>query len=182
LAGAPGRPQYSRSALPFPISSIAFTSSSNHVYVPVDTALTCEMWRPMLLSTVLSLGALPFYLKLGEAWGAEGLVLAGVLAISVNAGLTLGWARWRHAGPSLKVLFATGFRGLVITGLATGMAYWVQRGGAGTSGAIFDLALGVAVYIPTFILGVRVLGDDEMRGTLSRIGASLWRRIRRQES
>ncbi len=141
-----------------------------------------EMWRPMLLSTVLSLGALPLYLKLGEVWGAEGLVLAGVLAISVNAGLTLGWARWRHAGPSLKPLFTTGFRGLVITGLATGMAYWVQRGGAGTSGAIFDLALGVAVYIPTFILGVRVLGDDEMRGTLSRIGASLRRRIRRQET
>ena len=141
-----------------------------------------EMWRPMLLSSVLSLGALPVYLELGEAWGAEGLVVAGVVAISLNAGLTLAWARWRHGGPSLGPLFKTGFRGLVITGLATGMAYWVQRGGPGTSGAILDLVLGMGVYIPIFIVGVRLLGDDEMRDTLSRAGASLRRRIRRPEA
>ena len=140
-----------------------------------------EMWRPMLLSTVLSLGALPVYFRLGDLWGAEGLVLAGVLAISLNAFLTLGWVRLRFGGPSLTPVVATVLRGFLIAGLASGLAHLVFQGGPGTYGALLDGVSGFSVYAVTFLIGVRVLGDQEMRDTLSRLGSSLWRRVRRSQ-
>ena len=141
-----------------------------------------EMWRPMFLSTCLSVGALPIYFRLGDVWGAEGLVLAGVLAITLNAGLTLTWVRVRFGGPHLTPLVMTSVRGLVIVAAASGLASWIQRGGADTDGAILDLASGLGVYLVTFLLGVRLLGDQAMRDTLSRFGSSVWRRLRRTKS
>ena len=141
-----------------------------------------EMWRPMLLSTGLSVGALPIYFRLGDIWGAEGLVLAGVLAISLNAVLTLIWVRVRFGGPSLAPLLTTSVRALVIVAVASSLAYAIQRGGPGTNGAILDLVAGLVIYLVIFLLGVRFLGDEAMRDTLSRFGASLWRRLRRTRS
>lgn len=138
-----------------------------------------EMWRPMLLSTLLSLGAIPLYVQLGHLWGAQGLVLAGVFAINLNAVLTLGWARSRHGGPPLAPLLSTAVRGLLAVGPACWLAHWVQRGGEGTAGAILDLGLSAIVYLPVFIALVFWLGDTEMRETLRRLLASGRRMISR---
>ncbi len=138
-----------------------------------------EMWRPMFLSTVLSVGALPLYLEMGREWGAEGLVIAGAVAINVNAILTVGWTRWRHGGPFLRPLLSTGLRGLGVALLASVAAYWVQIGGEGTMGAVLDIAAGSVVYGLTALAGVWVLGDAAMRNTLSVISRSFVRRMRR---
>ena len=71
---------------------------------------------------------------------------------------------------------------MLIVAVASSLAYAIQRGGPGTNGAILDLVAGLVIYLVIFLLGVRFLGDEAMRDTLSRFGASLWRRLRRTRS
>ena len=63
-----------------------------------------DTWRPMLLGTFVSLGAIPVYLALGPRFGGAGLAAAGALAMTFNALATLALARRLHGGPSLGPL------------------------------------------------------------------------------
>ncbi len=135
-----------------------------------------QMWRPMLLGAAVAVAAIPLYLVLGRRFGGEGLAVAGVIGMSVNALLTLGLARVLHGGPSLLRLVATGVRAaLVGVAAATGGA-WAMPGGQGALGALLDLAVGGFVFTIVAIPGAWLLGDQAMREALKQ----LLRRLRRQ--
>ncbi len=141
-----------------------------------------DMWRPMLLGTLVALGAIPLYWAFGRAHGAAGLAAAGALAISANALATLALARRRHGAPQLLPLLATLLRALLATLPAAALA-WLgadiaasQSGLATTPRAWLELALGgtlyAAVALPLFLL----VGDAASREILRRLLRQLARR------
>jgi peptidoglycan biosynthesis protein MviN/MurJ (putative lipid II flippase) len=132
-----------------------------------------EMWRAMGLGTAVALGVIPAYLVLGDRHGAEGVAAAGVLAISINALLTLAWARVRFGGPALLPLADTMVRSSVV-GVA---AAWAGRFGAGAAamrgGPWFQLVIGSMVFLLVAGPGIRFVGDATMRETLSSLAERL---------
>jgi len=132
-----------------------------------------EMWRPMLLGTGIALVAIPLYYVFAKRFDAEGLAAAGALAISVNALLTLVWARLRHGAPALGPFFGTTLRALVIALAAAAAGGLVASHGAGRVGALRDLALGATCFGAVAGFGVYVFGDTVMRDTLRRVGRKL---------
>ncbi len=132
-----------------------------------------ETWRPMLLGTVMAVLALPLYLHLGDTLGAEGLALAGVLAISANAGATLLWARMRFGGPDLGPVLVTTVRATGV-GVASGAAGWAAlASGASELGPYAALALGGSCAGVVAVVAIRLFGDELMRSIL----ASVARRV-----
>jgi len=134
-----------------------------------------EMWRPMLLGTGAALAAVPLYRALGNVLGAQGLALAGAIAITTNALLTLAWARVRFGGPSLAALGDTALRVLGIAAVAGVVGRQVAFGQPGFVGAALDLLAGGAVYGLTAIAGIRWVGDASSRDAVARA----WARLRR---
>lgn len=159
-----------------------------------------QMWRPMLLATAVSLAALPLYLylpnpTLPESWlewlsqqglevrlpqlGGTGLALAGTLAISASALVTLAFARRWHGAPALRVLVGTFLRTLAAAAPAAWLGEAVAEraaayAGAGTLGAALALSAGgLAFAAVAFPLAWR-LGDATTREAL----ASGLRRLR----
>ena len=128
-----------------------------------------DTWRPMLLGTVVSLGAVPVYLTLGPRYGGAGLAAAGVSAMAVNALATLGLSRRLHGAPALAPLFASAARGLLIAGLAGAAALPFIHGGPGLAGALLDLARGGAVYGGVALGLVFLFGDEPLRDALRRV-------------
>jgi putative peptidoglycan lipid II flippase len=137
-----------------------------------------EMWRPMLLGTAAAGAAIPLYQALGAARGAEGLALAGAIAISANAMVTVVWARVRFGGPPLLGLAATGVRALAITAVAGWVGRQVAFGGAGTLGLLADLGAGGLVYGALVLIGTVTVGDAASREAVAR----LWARVRRSRA
>jgi len=128
-----------------------------------------DMWRPMLLATAVALLAIPLYLALGSRFGAGGVAAAGVIAISGNALLTLGYARRLHGAPGLVPLANTACRALLIAALAAlAAALAVQTGMAGAR-ALPQLALGGLAFAFAALIGARVLGDPPIRAALARL-------------
>jgi len=127
-----------------------------------------DTWRPMLLGTLVSVGAIPVYLWLGPHWGAAGLAWAGVLAMVANALGTLLLALWLHGAPRLGSLAASGARSLAITALAALAGAATQLGRPGTSGALLDLGLGFTVFGAVALALVFVLGDAPLRDAMRR--------------
>ena len=127
-----------------------------------------DTWRPMLLGTAVSVGAIPLYLALGPRWGAAGLAWAGVLAMGVNAIGTLLLALWLHGAPRLGALAASGARSLVITALAGAAGAATQLGRPGLIGALLDLGLGFTVFGAVALALVFVLGDAPLRDAMRR--------------
>ncbi len=105
-----------------------------------------DTWRPMILGTVVALAVIPVYLILRESRGVEGLAAAGVIAMAVNAGATVVWARMLHGTPPLLPLLGAGLRSVAIAGAAALAASQVQTGGAGRLAAGLDLVLGGGVF------------------------------------
>jgi putative peptidoglycan lipid II flippase len=141
-----------------------------------------DTWRPMLLGTLVALGAIPLYLVLSKQLGAVGLALAGAIAMSVNAGATLALARRLHGAPPLGRLLTTTARAMAIVAPAAVAALWA--GGAAQDGsvpsgaattAVLALLRGGVVYAAVAGLGVALFGDDAVRGGVRR----LLRRARR---
>ncbi len=125
--------------------------------------------RPMLLGTAMALLSVPLYLALRERYDAPGLALAGALGISLNAAVTLAWARRLHGGPPLGSLLATGLRVVpaAVVGALAAMA--AQRGDPGHLGAAVDLALGGAAFAATALPLAWLLGGDAARDGLLRL-------------
>lgn len=136
-----------------------------------------EMWRAMALSTSMVVASIPLYLWLGDRDGAEGLAFAGVIAMSANALITLGWARLRFGGPHLlplldalarasaiAVLAAVAARGLADGVLASGIAP-----GGGKAAAALELAVGGGVFAVVGGLGIALLADDATRASVTRL-------------
>jgi peptidoglycan biosynthesis protein MviN/MurJ (putative lipid II flippase) len=136
-----------------------------------------DTWRPMLLGSAVSLGAIPVYLALGPRLGATGLAAAGVLAMTANALGTLLLARWLHGAPALGRLAMSGVRAVAITVLAGVPGVLLQRGGPGTAGALLDLGLGGAAYAAAALGLVFVIGDAPLRDAVRRMVQRIARRI-----
>ncbi len=139
-----------------------------------------EMWRAMGLSSAIALAVFPLYLLGGRLQGVTGLALASLAAISLNAGVTIFWLRWRAGSPSARALLGSFVRTLALVALAGGLAHAAAvRFTPFADSAILSLALGGGVYGAAVLLGVRVLGDAPLRAGVAQALARLTRRAGR---
>ncbi len=133
-----------------------------------------DMWRPMLLGSVFVVLAWPLYAALGRAYGTSGLALAGALAISANALVTVVAARLLHGAPRLLPLLGTFLRTLLCALPAAALAWLVSDiavvrvGLVGFAAAAFELVLGGAVYAAVALPLALGLGDAPTRDALRR--------------
>jgi putative peptidoglycan lipid II flippase len=134
-----------------------------------------DTWRPMLLATAVALLAIPLYLEFGSRFGAEGVAAAGVIAISGNAILTLGYARRLHGAPRLVALANTALRALVIAAIAALAAALAIETWMIDAASLLQLAVGGLAFGIVALLGARLIGDPPIREALARL-ASLRRR------
>jgi putative peptidoglycan lipid II flippase len=125
-----------------------------------------DMWRPMLLGTAIAVAAIPLYLAFGDRWGGEGIALAGVVAMSVNAVATLALARVLHHGPSLAALAGTTARAAAIALLGGAAGEGLCRV---LDGSVSQLLLGGAGFAAVALAGVFVLGDAPLRDAVTRL-------------
>jgi putative peptidoglycan lipid II flippase len=138
-----------------------------------------DMWRPTGLSLSLALGAIPLYLALGERAGANGIAMAGVIAISANALATVLLGRRLHGAPALRPLLASFARAAAVAIAAGAAAHLALRGEPGLPGALLDLALGGVAFGLVASAGVALLGDEPLRASLRRVAAPVFARLRR---
>jgi len=132
-----------------------------------------EMWRPMLLGTGIALLAIPLYYLFARRFDAEGLAAAGAIAISLNAVVTLVWARLRHGAPALGPLCGTILRAFAMALVAAAVGALVATHEPGRAGALRDLAFGGACFGVVAGFGVFVFGDAAMKEGLRSIGRKL---------
>jgi putative peptidoglycan lipid II flippase len=134
-----------------------------------------DMWRPMILGTVVALAAAGLYYAMGSRYGAPGLAAAGALGMSVNALATLALARRLHGAPDLGALGESLLRGAGAALLAGAVTLAVPTTGmAGLLGHLVDLALAGSVFLGVALAAGYALGDPPLRRTL----AGLARRLR----
>jgi putative peptidoglycan lipid II flippase len=126
-----------------------------------------ETWRAMILGTALALAAIPLYLALTRHYGILGLAVAGVIAMTANALVTLVWSRIRYGAPRLGAFFGTFARSLVIAVAATVVARWLAPQllppASGQLAALWQLVVGGGVLLAIAGVGVHLLGDAAMR-------------------
>jgi peptidoglycan biosynthesis protein MviN/MurJ (putative lipid II flippase) len=139
------------------------------------------MWRPMALATAVSLAAIPLYAALGPRLGATGLALAGTLAISASAGVTLAAARRWHGAPALGALLGGALRTLGAAAPAAVAAHFAAaevalRTGSGTLAAALALGAGGLAFAAVGLPLVWSLGDAPTRDALRRVARRLRRR------
>ncbi|MCP5060784.1 MAG: murein biosynthesis integral membrane protein MurJ [bacterium] len=137
-----------------------------------------DMWRPMLLGTVVALLAVPLYLELGPRVGVNGLALAGAIAVTANALATLAAARILHGAPSLGVLAGSVLRAAACGGAAAALALLIPAQGEGALGALRTLTGRGLVFAALCVPLAWWLGGAVLREELAR----LWNRVRRQPS
>lgn len=141
-----------------------------------------DTWRPMLLGTAVALGVIPLYLALARRDGASGLALASVLAMSGNALATLALARRLHGGPPLGRLLVSGLRAAGVALVATVAALSVQQARSawlpldGALGSAADLGLGGLAFAAAALATLPWIGDEALRGSLSRLLRRVTRR------
>jgi putative peptidoglycan lipid II flippase len=135
-----------------------------------------DTWRPMLLGTAVALAAIPLYLALGRSVGVQGLAIAAVIGMTINALAALGWARWLHGAPALRRLWGTTARTAVIAVPAAAAARAVLGAAPESlSDALMQLGMGSAAFAAVSLVGIPLLGDEAMRELFRR----LWRRFAR---
>jgi putative peptidoglycan lipid II flippase len=134
-----------------------------------------DTWRPMLLASVVVLAAIPLYRAFGARFGAGGLALAGVVAMTCNAFLTLLLARVLHGAPGLLALASTALRAIAISLVASLCATWTLLARAAHPNPALDLLIGGAVFGVVAVAGVLAIGDTAMRGAVR----SVLQRLRR---
>lgn len=129
-----------------------------------------EMWRAMILSSVVALSVFPLYLLGGARHGVPGLAVASVAAITLNALITLGWLRMRTGAPALLSLGETFLRTVLIVGLGVGGTFLaLDRFGVEGGGAWLRLIGGGALYLVIVGLASRWIGDAPLRGGIDRL-------------
>jgi putative peptidoglycan lipid II flippase len=135
-----------------------------------------EMWRAMILSTVIALSVFPLYLWGGATAGIRGLAIASVAAITLNATITIVWLRLRSGTPNLSALAETLVRTLLITLLsaaATVASLQAVDGPPGQSLSLVQFLIGGLAYTLTALLTTRFIGDPPLRNALKRLLSKL---------
>lgn len=137
-----------------------------------------DTWRPMVLGTLLSIAVIPLYLHLSGIKGVEGLAMAGVLGMTLNALATLVYARFLHGAPSMGALAMTFLRSLLIAaaaGLAAHNAlyargkFWADPGLHQKWIAVMDLALGGAAFGLIALPAIFIFGDRDLRDYIKKV-------------
>jgi len=141
-----------------------------------------DTWRPMLIGTAFALAAIPLYWFAGERYGARGIALAGVVAMSANALGTVWIARRLHGGPALLPIAASGLRALAIAAAAGAVARACLLERPGFAGVLLDLAIGGAVFAAVTGVGVALIGDAALRESIARVWQGVRRRAGRARS
>lgn len=132
-----------------------------------------DMWRPMILGTLVAAAAIPLYWVAGERFGAQGLAASGAVTMSANAGCLLVMLRRVHGGPPLAPLAETFVRALLLGAVAALAAHFGSR--LAEADLPRFLAGGAAFAIVAFP-GIWLIGDDAMRETTTRLLRRLLRR------
>jgi putative peptidoglycan lipid II flippase len=141
-----------------------------------------DTWRPMLLGTVVSLGAIPLYLGLGHSLGVRGLALAPALAMTINALATLALARWLHGAPALATLGATTLRAAAIAIGASLLVRWLTGHPPDSfSAALVQLAGGGTLFVVLCAAGIAMFGDEPMRATQARLAGRVTAWVKRRK-
>jgi putative peptidoglycan lipid II flippase len=128
-----------------------------------------DTWRPMLLGSAVALLALPLYWALGRESAAQGLALAGVIAVNTNALATLLLARRLHGAPPLTSVFSALGASLLAALPAAFLAGLAQRGAPGLPGALTDLVLGGGIFAAVALPIAWFVGGEPVRGGLRRL-------------
>ncbi|MFN8642109.1 MAG: lipid II flippase MurJ [Candidatus Binatia bacterium] len=139
-----------------------------------------DTWRPMLLGTAVALGAIPLYLRLGDAHGVRGLAIAPAIGMSVNAVATLLWARRLHGAPALGALLETTLRAALIAVPAAALVRAALPDPAGAGGALLALAIGGTAFAALVGGGTWLFGDAALREVLGRLARRIVDRLRRR--
>jgi putative peptidoglycan lipid II flippase len=135
-----------------------------------------EMWRAMILSTIIALSVFPLYLWGSATAGIRGLAIASAAAITLNAMITVVWLRLRSGTPNLSGLAETLARTLLITGLSAAATVAALQAVAGTPGlglALAQFLIGGLAYALTALVTTRFIGDPPLRNALNRLLARL---------
>ncbi|HYD19688.1 MAG TPA: murein biosynthesis integral membrane protein MurJ [Patescibacteria group bacterium] len=138
--------------------------------------------RPMKLGTLLSLLAIPLYKWMAQHFGVYGLAMAGVLAMTINAVATLGYARKLHDAPPFMPQVDAFLRSLGIAVpavLAALTALWLRGHYFSMPGvemkwvALADIALGGAAFGLIALPAVLMFGEDGLKKFIHRIGSKV---------
>lgn len=137
-----------------------------------------DTWRPMVLGTILSVLAIPLYMKLSEMDGVRGLAFAGVIGMTANAVATVIYARALHGAPKFIPLLLSLGSSLMIAGPSIFAAWAVLRLRIAHLPlmdwnlkwiALFDLCLGGGVFAAIALFGIWLVGEEGMQDYLHKI-------------
>ncbi len=136
-----------------------------------------DTWRPMILGTVVALLVIPLYSFLGAEGGARGIALAGTLAITVNAVVTMCASRIRHGTPDLGDLFQSSLRSTAVALVSVWLCGRVLP--LSQFSGLVELLTSGSVYCGIHFCLIMCLGDMETRSTLKvlvrRVGSVFWK-------
>ena len=139
-----------------------------------------EMWQAMILSTIVALSVFPLYLWGGKVWGITGLAIASVIAITINASITLFWLRIHCGAPHLIPIASTLLRTLTIaTAAGTATYFTLHALNSGDWMPLLSLALGGLIFCALAMIGIWLIGDAPVRQGLNRLAAKFNRRSKR---
>jgi putative peptidoglycan lipid II flippase len=127
-----------------------------------------DTWRPMLLGTAIAVPSAGLYALLADRLGAEGIALASVLAMTLNAVVTLAWAQRLHGAPHLSALASSALRATLASALAAALTLGLLSRFP-DAGALPALALGGLLFGASGLAAAWLLGDAALRATLSRL-------------
>lgn len=143
-------------------------------------------WTPMVVSTAVTLVAVPVYWLLGRALQAEGLALASTVGMTMQAVATLWVYRQRNRSVALGRLGESLARGAVLGVSAAVVAWGVARLLEGRLGersleGLVQLVAGGGLGLVSAAVVARFVVPRELealRGRLARLGARVLRRKR----
>jgi len=111
-----------------------------------------SMWTPVLVGTVVTLGAIPLYLVLTNAFGIEGVALASVLGLGTyTVALALLWYSGAAGRARLRSVLAMAGRAIPPTVIGAGAAFVVSWGVTSIIPGPTTLVNLLAVVAGTFI-------------------------------
>ncbi len=134
--------------------------------------------RPMILGTLICLGVIPVYMYLSDAYGVSGLALAGAIAMTINALMTLACARKWHGAPHLMPLLQTLGTTLLVAVPSAGLAIFAVReralmlpleGFSVKLVALADMAAAGAAFAIIALPAIWLFGEEGLRQYLKRL-------------
>ena len=131
-------------------------------------------WLPMVISTAVTLIAVPVYLLLGEAWAAQGLAAAATLGMTGQALLTLTFYRRRNSNVSITKLLRSALQGVLLAAPGALVAYFTMMGCyrmglGGGAGSLVVLAGSGGLGLLSSMLAAVFVAPEEWRALTVRI-------------